>query len=433
MRSLDRTETMTESDAVVRDRVGRLFRFVAALYERRNPVLRRIEAYDWTLPFAALPNHEALNVRTIGDDVEVGTDSSGGADGATAETTGAPLLRCKRPRRFARPAEPPVLSGLLDGEWDDASREPASIAARIVDAGEPHPAGDLNVRIARAEALARYRPLRRAWAEAERRTARTAEIFESLYRVYGMLERERETFELVVADGISLWRQPDGGIKHPLLVRAVRLEFDPAVPEFRIVESESRTEFASLLLRSVPDVDGRMLVRRRDEIEQLDPHPLDGTVVSGFLGSLVASLSPRGVYLGPVAAPPERDEPTIVRAPLFFLRRRTSGVAAAIEKSSRRPRRAPRSHARFAASSACATRRQAPRRRRRSPGRPRRRRTKRRASCSRNPRTPSKPRSCRRSTANAASSCRGRRVPERPTRSQTCSAISLRAARASSS
>ena len=109
------------------------------------------------------------------------------------------------------------------------------------------------------------------------------------------------------------------------------MTFDPAIPEFRIAETEHPVELYSALFQSMPEVDGRAIGRCREELERSNYHPLGDHDTAGFLKRLVVQLSPRGDFVE--AGPPEgeKDDPRIGRSPVIFLRARTLGFAAAIE------------------------------------------------------------------------------------------------------
>ncbi len=74
--------------------------------------------------------------------------------------------------------------------------------------------------------------------------------------------------ELVLGDGILSWRRPEGGIYHPVLLQRLQLEFSANVPEFTLAETEVPVELYSALFQSMSDVDGRVIGRCREELEQ---------------------------------------------------------------------------------------------------------------------------------------------------------------------
>ena len=310
-------------DEVVRDRVVRLFKFVGALYDQRNPVTRQMADHEWLLRLSDIPDHESIQL------VNVARDEDEPEAGAADEVT---LLRCARPTSTPPPSPPQALAGWLGRDWDDFRAAPQPLESQ----NDQQPGGETAVvrfedDPARPAALETYKAVWEPWSHNEKISAAAGEVFERLYALHGTLQREGERYELVVADGILSWARPGGGVRHPLLTRVVRLAFDPQIPEFRIVEAGEPTEFYGSIFRSMNDVDGGAIGKLRTEADVLDPHPLSDTDVAGFLRSVATTLSSKGRYVGPAAPGPEREDPVIGRGPAFILRKRTVGVARAIE------------------------------------------------------------------------------------------------------
>src|SRR4029077_9946116 len=156
-------------------------------------------------------------------------------------------------------------------------------------------------------------------------------IFETLYALYGRIDREAERVELVLGDGILSWSRPEGGIYHPILLQRLQLQFNASVPEFTLSEADHPAELYSALFQSMTDVDGRAIGRCREELEREGFHPLFNGTASEFLKRLVVQLSPRGEFIEDSAPDGEHNDPRIGRDPVVFLRARTLGYAAAIE------------------------------------------------------------------------------------------------------
>ncbi|MDP9025043.1 MAG: AAA family ATPase, partial [Candidatus Eremiobacteraeota bacterium] len=297
---------------------------MAALYAQRNPAVRQISDQQWTMRLSDIPEHEAIDVVRAVDVIESAAAEEPG------EVEVRALLRCGRARRTEPPAAPEALDGWLGRDWADPRATPAPQPSHTVPGAQTEIVlfADSDERV---EALEAYRATWESWAAHERIALAAGEVFERLYELHGTLQRDGERFELTLADGILIWGRPNGGVRHPLILRPVRLEFEPQIPEFRIVEGDAPTEFYSALFRSMEDVDGRAIGRLSSEADALDVHPLGGAETDGFLRSVAATLSSRGTYVGTASLPPERDDPVIGRAPVFVLRRRTSGVARAID------------------------------------------------------------------------------------------------------
>ena len=317
-------QTAVGAEDLTRDRVARLFQFVAALYDRRNPATRQMSEHEWILRLADVPDYPTIDlVSRLSEDAE--------ADDESVDAEARPLLRCARPIRTDAPHPPEILIEWLGRDWQDCRSTPApnvSINRQIdgetaVELFETDPT--------RVQSLVSYRSDWNLWSESEKLAIFAGEIFERLYSLYGKLQRDGERVELVISDGILSWGRPGGGVRHPLLMRPVRLEFDPQIPEFRIVEAGEATEFYSSLFRSMPDVDGRIIGKLAEEATILDLHPLGDSEVVGFLKSVVSRLSSRGTYLENGSPSAEREYPVIGRGAAFLLRKRTAGFARAID------------------------------------------------------------------------------------------------------
>ena len=183
----------------------------------------------------------------------------------------------------------------------------------------------------RQRSFDRWRSQRETWLLSERPAREAMRIFEQLYEIRGQIEREGEKVELVLGDGILSWRRNDGGVYHPVLLQRVQLEFDPTIPEFSIIESERPVELYSALFQSMPDVEGKVLARLRQELEDGKFHPLGGEDTSGLLRSLVAQLSARGEFNADSASKAQGDDPVMGRSPVILLRHRTLGFAVALQ------------------------------------------------------------------------------------------------------
>lgn len=312
---------------LARERIVRLYKFVAALYDRRNPVVRQMNDHEWSLKFSDIPDHPSIALTQFAEASDAEADEAEGEDSPDV------FLRCKRPPVTAAPAKPDALRDWLGREWDDCRTDnPQPFESR--NAGHEDGASVLFTdEPARIELLRQYSAVWQRWAANERVALNASAIFEKLYGLHGKLQREAERYELVLADGVLVWYRPDGGVRHPLLLRPMRLEFDAdaEVPEFRIVDAGASTEFYSSLFRSMTDVDGRAIGALRTEAEQLEPHPLGIADTDGFLRSVAMALSAQGQYTRDGIPSVERSEPVIGRAPCFLLRKRTSGVARAID------------------------------------------------------------------------------------------------------
>src|SRR5438876_2961236 len=295
-----------------RERITRVFRYLEALNEHRNPAKRDLSEQPCTLWFRHLPDHPSIQRRFSNGQEE--TDF---------------VLKVGRPT-FAQAPQPPMpIADWLEGDWEDPEGEVA-VSETKANGAEPL---RFDAEPRRVEAYERWKTQHQNWANIERPARAAMKIFEQLYELYGRIEREAEHIELVLGNGILSWKrgeEGEGSIYHPILLQRIQLAFDPSVPEFTLIETGKEVELYSALFRSMPDIEPKVLARCREELDRGGFHPLGGNDTLEFLRRFVVQLSPRGQV---AEGPPEKEaeDPKIGRAPVLFLRTRTLGFATAIE------------------------------------------------------------------------------------------------------
>jgi len=320
----------SETIRIGRDRLLRVFRYLEALNEHRNPVKRRIGEQLWTLWMKDLPDHPSIR-RGTGPAADLPALVASN-DGLSAEGQDSDfILKIARPKLTNPPTPPALIEPWLEGGWENPFKDASTLESR----NESSTGGAMRVRFGadpkRVAALDQWKAQRNQWAIDERPARAAMKIFEDFYELHGRVEREAERVEIVLGDGILSWRRPEGTVYHPVLLQRLQLSFSPSVPEFTLTETEHPVELYSALFQSMPDVDGRAIGRCRDELEQEGYSPLDDGPTSDFLERLVVQLSPRGEFVESSAPEGETDDPRVGRQPVLFLRPRTLGFAAAIE------------------------------------------------------------------------------------------------------
>jgi very-short-patch-repair endonuclease len=318
-----------EKLGVARDKLTRVFRYLEALNQHRNPAKRQIREQLWSLWLHDLPDHTTIKRGGAKAKSVKGVR----ADSQTVDAGDASfVLKVERPALTLPPAPPPEIAEWIEAGWDDPSNE-ASTHESLEEPEEneqPRRVGFADDP-ARPAAFQRWKTLRDEWSQNEKPARVSMKIFETLYSLYGRIDREGERVELVLGDGILSWRRSEGSIYHPILLQRLQLQFNAAVPEFTLSEADHPVELYSALFQSMTDVDGRAIGRCREDLEQNGFHPLINGATSDYLKRLVVQLSPRGEFIENAAPAGEQNDPRIGRDSVIFLRGRTLGYAAAIE------------------------------------------------------------------------------------------------------
>ncbi len=202
---------------VAREKLTRVFRYLEALNQHRNPAKRQIREQLWSLWLHDLPEHPSIK---RGASKSASTKSKA-ADLQNDDTSaGGFVVKVQRPTLTAPPEPPAAIAAWLEAGWEDPSSEPSVSASR----NEPDQQGEARTtnfadEPARPGALQRWTAARQEWARNERPARAAMKIFETFYSLYGRIDREAERVELVLGDGILSWRRTEGSIYHPILRR----------------------------------------------------------------------------------------------------------------------------------------------------------------------------------------------------------------------
>ena len=189
---------------VSREKLTRVFRYLEALNQHRNPAKRQLREQLWSLRLCDLPEHSSIQR----GEVKAASAKAKKANDEATSNGASYVLKVQRPR-LTRPPEPPEeIAAWLASGWDDPSselaieelrREPEEAAGGVVARFE-----DEQGRVASFE---RWKAQRGEWAQKEKPARAAMKLFETLYALYGRIDREGERVELILGDGILSWRR----------------------------------------------------------------------------------------------------------------------------------------------------------------------------------------------------------------------------------
>ncbi len=320
---------LTEAQqTTARERIGRVFRFLAEMERRRSTPKRTIAEYPWSLRFSSLPDHPSIQRGRIG------TATEDDAEGSTGDDF---ILKVGRPRETQCPAPPDALrEWLLDG-WQNIGGEvrtgpPRIIRKSVNEAGEEEiETESFQDSEARVRALAEWIARRNQWEALERPVREAVKVFGKLYDLWGRIERDSEKFEILVGDGVLSWTSPAGAVEHPVLLQKLNLEFDAEAPEFVLRDADASPQLADAMLRSLSEVDPGRVGKALDHLAKGPVHPLGGEDTVGFLKFLVQSLWEKGELVGEGGIPTSQV-PQVRRDPVILLGSRDEGYVRALEE-----------------------------------------------------------------------------------------------------
>lgn len=156
-------------------------------------------------------------------------------------------------------------------------------------------------------------------------------LFDYFLELWSTIERESEKVELILGDGMVLFKGPNGTVHHPLFLVNLTLEFDAETPEFVVRETDREPYLYTPLLRYC-GVEETEISWARAELATRACHPLGGDETTQFYKSLQEKLFPSGEFLEESDG---SEKPTktlrLSRGPLLYLGNRNLGFSQAIE------------------------------------------------------------------------------------------------------
>jgi len=336
----------TVNDTTEQGKVVSLFQFIRELNKLKQKAILNMKDYPWLFALSNLPD-DPENIHVYWRDCVEDDALSSDAD------LGSTLLSVHKPE-FQKCPEPDEIfrDWLLDG-WDDYRRqvsvkeyitlqkEKESVLTSLFDVrheedgeetGEPiliYFSDDAD----RVAAYDVWLSNRAAWAEKQKITAQTRDLFSDLYRLYFELQRESETEEIIAANGI-LCDRDNPAIKHPVLTHRVKLDYDPDVNTVYIIDTDVPSEMYSIAFQVMEDINLSGINSLSADLQKNDYHPLDRNDTPAFLKILVHQLSSDSMYseAGIPGNWSSSSRLLLYLEPCYIVRKRLDGTLKAIEQ-----------------------------------------------------------------------------------------------------
>jgi very-short-patch-repair endonuclease len=182
----------------------------------------------------------------------------------------------------------------------------------------------------RVRTFAYWKGTRDEWAQEALPAQQALAVFNRLYELQGRLEREGESVQLVLGQGILCWQRQDGDIRHPVATQTLQLAFDPFIPEFTVSDTGQPPELLRPLLFVTQEAAAHTIQQADEELALQDSDLLDARKIEGPLRRIAAALHSEGQFIGTTPAV-LKEYPQISCDPVIYLHRRTQGFATALD------------------------------------------------------------------------------------------------------
>lgn len=183
----------------------------------------------------------------------------------------------------------------------------------------------------RVKAYGKWIVTRVAWCKSQEHINKTRMFFTRLFKIHTDLEREPETLELMIGEGII--KSPDDtNINHPVLIKRVKMSFDAVTNIISIHDTDTEPELYTLLLQELGGINHAAVKDLKEELHDSFYHPLDRNDTPSYLEILTHKLSPRSAFIEDQSKNiHESDKLITALDPVYFVRRKMDGALKAIE------------------------------------------------------------------------------------------------------
>lgn len=301
-----------------KEKLERLFEYIKKLYESRFRVTTDVTKQVWYKFIDEIPA-DRVNILVNYSD-RVGDDPNQVAE--------IPILQISKPDFKPCPQPPKEIKNWLDEGWESFLNDIRVIKLRKK-AGRSITFKDDELRV---KALENWNREREAWRAKQYEIHATRRFFEELYDQHISLDRDAETLELMVGQGlIECLDATDNKIYHPILLKRLQIEFDAQENILYFVDTNVDPELYSSLLQDVDYVNHNAIKELDGDLKENFYHPLDRIDTPDYLKRFIHQMNSKGRYLKPEGKAFADDKIVLRNRPVFFVRKRQSGVLGAIE------------------------------------------------------------------------------------------------------
>ena len=176
---------------------------------------------------------------------------------------------------------------------------------------------------------------RELWVEKQLAIEEVRNFFDTLYIKYLELNKETETLELVIGNGIV--RIKEQNIYYPVLLKKIKIDFNAKDNILILSDPHTNESFSPNLytnfLNEIDDIHLENVFELEKEVKEKNLHPLNRKETADFFKKFIHSLTNRGFFIedGDIEDLKEYGDIFIEDNPLIFIRKKETGIVKAIE------------------------------------------------------------------------------------------------------
>ena len=219
----------------------------------------------------------------------------------------------------------------ISGDWGDYKSSVKLLSEKIIK--ENNSLKVANIPDEKKEILEKLLKNRQSWIEDQKKIETARKLFDILYSKYLSLDRDSDTLELLVGNGIV--KVPNEDIYYPVLLKKVNFSLDAERNLITVVDN-SDDDFITqeLYLNFLADVENVNLdnvFKLGDKIIENNIHPISkNDVIKDFFREFIHNLNPRAEFTEDKKISEDDNVITIEWKPILFIRKKDDGKIEAI-------------------------------------------------------------------------------------------------------
>ena len=218
----------------------------------------------------------------------------------------------------------------ISGDWSDYKSSVKLLSEKIIK--DNNSVKVVNISEEEKEKLEKLLKDRKLWIEEQKKIEVVRKLFDTLYAKYLSLDRDSDTLELLVANGVV--KVPNEDIYYPVLLKKVNFSLDAERNLISVVDSSDNDFITQELylnfLAEIENINLDNVFKLGDKIVEDNIHPISkNDTIKDFFREFIHNLNPRAEFIEDKKINDDNII-TIEWKPILFIRKKDDGKVEAI-------------------------------------------------------------------------------------------------------
>ena len=293
-----------------------LYQYIAEVVKSIKTEKKDIHNEEWCYFLEELPKHSGITLNYL-DNKNTPSDQK--------------ILQVEKIPFLEPLAIDKELLDWLSGDWGDYKSPIKLLSEKITKENDASKV--VNISKKEKEILEKLLKDRKLWVEEQKKIEVVRNLFDTLYNKYLVLDRDSDTLELVVANGLV--KVPNEDICYPILLKKVNLSIDTEKNIISITDASDNDFITQELylnfLAEVENINLDKVFYLEDKIVENNIHPISkNDTIKDFFREFIHNLNPRAQFIEDLDKKNKESVITIEWKPILFIRKKDDGKVEAI-------------------------------------------------------------------------------------------------------